>query len=199
MKPYFVRHAKRTHAANHMRRVQRVNDSLAQSGAAAVRIPHFTPSVLPAITPRMRNHCARGTRSACGVHDGHYGSRRMDIPSVQDLSFPPQEAIRSSPELLRDLRRRLVGELRRDRPQETVNSKVNQTNPITVRPLRMHDRQSRPARNRNGAFRKPSCLARASNSRRDPNAKHRVLPTRAPQTAPMLSENSIFAIIARSI
>ena len=38
-----------------------------------------------------------------------YESRRMDIASVQGLSFP-QEAFRSPPGLLRGSRRRLVGE-----------------------------------------------------------------------------------------
>ena len=103
-----------------MKRVQRVEDSLAQSGARS-------PSVLPAVSPRMRSHCARGTRWACnsiaahGIR--HYGLRRRDIASVQGLSSP-QEAFRSPPGLLRGLRR--------NRHKETDKSEVNRRSPITA-------------------------------------------------------------------
>ena len=103
-----------------MKRVQRVEDSLAQSGARS-------PSVLPAVSPRMRSHCARGTRWACnsiaahGIR--HYGLRRRDIASVQGLSSP-QEAFRSPPGLLRGLRR--------NRHKETDKPEVNRRSPITA-------------------------------------------------------------------
>ena len=93
---------------------------MAQSGARS-------PSVLPAVSPRMRSHCARGTRRACdsiaahGIR--HYGLRRRDIASVQGLSSP-QEAFRSPPGLLRGLRR--------NRHKETDKSEVNPQSPITA-------------------------------------------------------------------
>ena len=51
--PSVSRRAKRTHAANQKKRVQRGGsaastfDSLAQSGAAAVRLPHLAPAYSP--------------------------------------------------------------------------------------------------------------------------------------------------------
>ena len=86
-----------------------------------------SPNGLPAVSPRMRSHCARGTRWACnsiaahGIR--HYGLRRRDIASVQGLSSP-QEAFRSPPGLLRGLRR--------NRHKETDKPEVNRRSPITA-------------------------------------------------------------------
>ena len=89
----------------------------------------------------------------------HCGLRRNDMASVQGLSFP-QEAFRSPPGLLRGLRRDFGGKPRRDRHKKTHKPEVNQTSPITAQSHENMLRRSRPARNRNAACRKPSCLAR---------------------------------------
>ena len=58
--------------------------------------------------------------------------------------------------------------LRRDRHKETCKPEVNPPRPITASPIRERaNGDLDPRRNRNVSFRKPSCLARASNSRRE--------------------------------
>ena len=64
--------------------------------------------------------------------------------------------------------------LRRDCHKKTHKPKLNQLSAITAPTIRERTTGDLdPRRNRNVSFRKPSCLARASNSRRDPNAKRR--------------------------
>ena len=64
--------------------------------------------------------------------------------------------------------------LRRDCHKKTHKPKLNQLSAITAPTIRERTTGDLdPRRNRNVSFRKPSCLARASNSRHAPNAKHR--------------------------
>ena len=130
--PSGPRRVKRTRIANQMKRVQRVEDSLAQSGAAAVRLPHFAPTDSPRKT----------LQSQCSHAKTHSAAPPTPFPVS---SVPPRSLVSFV--------------LRRDRHMKTRNLEVNQQSRITAPTIRErtngdHD----PRRNRNGTYRKPSCL-----------------------------------------
>ena len=110
-------------------------------GAAAVRLPHFAPNVLPA------ENTAKLIRSRKNALTPR---RRLRSPSPPFSAFP----------------RPFV--LRRDRHKKTRKPEVNQQSPITTRHPRTHEWRSRPTAEQERNI--PQAVlfgAQAANSRRD--------------------------------
>ena len=177
-------YAKRHCAANQKKRVQRANGSLAQVwGRAApnglpaesmarpirLRKDAQAPRTRTNTTPPQREESPE--RRQCRFHIRLFGAVWGGRSAAS--TFSPSVSPRgkhSKADVLTQKRSHAAPPtpfpaslrpfvLRRDRRKETHKPEVNQTSSITAQSHENALRRSRPTRNRNERFRKPSCLA----------------------------------------
>ena len=131
-----------------MKRVQRVEDSLAQSGAAAVRLPHLAPAFSP--RKALQGQCARAK-----AHKGCAASPVLPYPVPRSSFLVSPVTPSGSPQ---------INAQTRSEPAKADN----RTNAA-----RTHEWRSRPGGIETQATASRSVWRKAANSRREPRAKRR--------------------------